>query len=492
MPAQRMQIPIVGSQAVDKSVSVNNQATINLMTAIRGVGAKAPAVLETCPGLVDIGDAGDGPVRTGRLVSSSIRVAGTTPELFGVFGSRFVAITPAPSVVDIGGLTSSTGRVQIARGRQYIAFVDGANGWTYDGTTYAQITDLDFPGQAAAGAPTFIVYMDGFFIVNDALTDNFFISDVENPTVWNALDFEAASTAPDNALAIASSNSLLWILGDETAQAYYNSGNADFPYEGVLNATQEVGILAPHSIAESDDGIFYLATTPEGGRFIYQIKGQQGQVITGEEQEQFLSSLVSPEEAYGFIYKQAGKSFYVLQCGENTGYPDANDTSTLVYNIRAGTWETRTLSDGSAWRAGGAGVLNNENLVGSRLAGRYLRLDLDVYTDAGQPIIRTRRTQVIHNMGQEIDYWSLIVDVQPGVGNSSAPNPTLKMRYSNDAGQTWSNWLTESLGAAGQTGKRVSFDQLGRARNRVFELQLADACNLTIINAYADVELIAD
>jgi len=492
MPAQRIQIPIVGPQAVDKSVSVNNQATINLMAAIRGVGAKAPVVLETCPGLADIDAAGNGPVRTGKLVSSSIRAAGTGAELYGVFGSRFVAITAALAAVDLGGLTTSTGRVQIARGRQYIAFVDGVNGWTYDGTTYAQITDLDFPGQAGAGAPTFILYMDGFFIVNDALTDNFFISAVEDPTDWNALDFQAASTAPDNALAIATSNSLLWILGDETAQAYYNSGNADFPYEGVLNATQEVGVLAPQSLAESDDGIFYLATTPEGGRFIYQIVGQQGRVISGEEQEQFLGSLDSPEECYGFIYKQSGKSFYMLQCGANTNYPDATTSSTLVYNIRAQSWETRAASDGTGWRAGGAGVLNNQNIVGSRLAGRFLRLTLDEYLDAGQPIIRTRRTQVIHNLGQEMDFWSLIVDVQPGVGNATAPNPTLKMRYSNDSGQTWSNWLTESLGAVGQTGKRVSYDQLGRARNRVFELQLADACNLTIINAYADVELIPD
>ena len=233
---------------------------------------------------------------------------------------------------------------QIARGRSYIMIVDGTDGYTYDGTTFAQITDADFPGQTGAGSPTHCVYIDGFFIVNDALTDNFFISAVEDPTSWNALDFDAAAVAPDAALALASTESILWVIGDETAQGYYNSGNPDFPYEIILSATQEVGILAPYSIAESDDGIFYLATTPEGGRFVYQIKGQSGRVITGDEQEAFLQTVTDPGDAYGFIYKQAGKSFYVLQLSATTGNY-AKTSSTLIYNIKANAWETRELLD---------------------------------------------------------------------------------------------------------------------------------------------------
>ncbi len=490
---QRFQVPIVGGFAVSRSVMVNNQATVNFIQAIKGVGAKTPVVLETAPGYVDLGGVGDGPIRTGRMVNSKIRPAATKGELYGVYGNELVAHT-----ADIGNLVIGTlnpagagNRVRMARGRQYVAMVDGIDGYTWDGTTFAQITDLDFPGQGGPGVPTFMLYLDGFFIVNDALTDNFFISSVENPTVWNALDFDAASVAPDNALAMASQVSLLWIIGDETAQAYYNSGNPDFPYDIVLNATQEVGILAPESLADSDDGIFFLATTPEGGRFVYQISGQAGRVITQDEQENFLASLVDPQDAYGFIYKQAGKSFYALQVGANTGR-NPQPSSTLIYNIKAQAWETRELNDGTAWRVGGTGVLDNDNLAGSRLQGRYGRLDLDNYQDAGQPIIRRRRSQVIHQLNYEMDFWSLIVDLQGGIGNVDSPNPILKMRYSNDAGQNWSDWLQEECGPIGNTLRRVVFDQLGSARNRVFELELADAVNLVIVGAYAEISVTED
>ncbi len=482
---QRITIPFVGGEARDRTVMVNNQATVNFMQAIKGAGAKAPIVLETAPGLIDLAQAGNGALRTSMMIASAVR---GTKDLYGVYGDNLVAQTTALSNLNVGTLNANSGRVPIARGRNYIAMVDGTDGYTYDGTTFAQITDLDFPAN-----PTHIVYLDGFFIVNESATDNFYISALEDPTSWNALDFEAASVAPDNALAIAASQSLLWIFGDETAQPYYNNGNADFPYELVLNGVQEVGILAPDSLAESDDGIFYLATTPEGGRFVYQINGTQGRVISNDEQEAFLDTVTDPTTAYGFIYKQQGKSFYVLQLGA-TGGSDPRTSSTLIFNIKAQGWETRELQDGTAWRAAGHGILDNRNIVGSRLAARQLELSLTTYQDAGQELIRRRRTQILHSTNQNMDWWQLVVDIQGGVGNAIAPgnDPQIKLRYSDDGGQTWSNWLTQSVGKLGETFTRLVWNNLGISRNRVFEIEYSEATPLTIINGYAVVQPLND
>lgn len=484
--AQRIEIPFVGQTAVSRSVVVNNQATVNFMQAVKGRGAKAPIVLEPTPGLVDLATLGDGAIRTSMMPNSAIR--GGANDLYGVYGQKLMAQTILSGNLEIGTLNANPGRVPIARGRTHIAMVDGTDGYTYDGTTFAQITDLDFPAN-----PTHIIYLDGFFIVNESLTDNFYISAVEDPTSWNALDFEAASVAPDNALAHAATESLLWILGDETAQAYYNSGNPDFPYEIVLSATQEVGILAPDSLAESDDGLFYLATTPEGGRFVYQIQGQSGRIITEDEQEAFLTSVTDPTDAYGFIYKQAGKSFYVLQLSANIG-DDPRASSTLIYNMKAQAWESRELADGTAWRAGGHGILNKRNLVGSRIQARNLNLDLTDFQDAGANVIRIRRSQIYHRMNKLLDWWALIVDLEGGVGNIAAPgeDPMLKMRYSDDAGRTYSNFLLTSIGKIGETTARAIYRNLGQGRNRVFEIVISDPVNVTITNAYAEVEVLGD
>lgn len=490
--ARRITIPFVGETAVSRSVSVNNQATVNFMQAVKSRGAKSTYVLEPAPGLVDRAALGNGPIRSSKMVSSVIRGAGK--ELYGVYGTKLMAQTVSSGNIEIGTLDSNPGRVHMARGRNYIAMVDGVSGYTYNGTTFAKITSLDFPGNfVPAGKPTHMDYIDGFFVVNDANTDNFYISGLEDPTSWNALDFEAASVAPDNALAHIATESLLWIFGEETGQAYYNNGDPDFPYEIILSATQDVGILAPDSLAKSDAGIFFLGTTPEGGRFVYRINGQAGRIITNDEQENFLLSVTDPTDAYGFIYQQGGKSFYVLQLSATSG-DDPRPSSTLIYNIKAGSWESRELQDGSAWRAGGHGILGGKNIVGSRLQARNLELDLNNYTDAGEEMVRIRRSLIYHKDNHLMEWWALVIDVQGGVGTQSGQgiDPVILMRYSDDGGQTWSSYLVGKIGKIGDTMRRVVFHNLGQGRNRVFEIRISDPVPITIIGAYAEVEVLRD
>lgn len=482
--SQKISIPFVGGFSTSRSLLVNNQATVNFMQAVKGGGAKKEYILESTPGLVDLGNIGTGPIRSPKMINSNIR--GQGEELFGVYGTKLMAQTVSQGNIEIGDLAASSNKVVMARGRNYVAMVDGAKGYTYDGTTFAEIADLDFPDN-----PTHIIYLDGFFIVNDADTDNFYISAKEDPTSWNALDFEAAAVAPDNALALAATESILWIVGEESTQGYYNSGNPDFPYSIILSATQEVGILAPYSIAESDDGIFFLATTPEGGRFVYRIQGQSGKVITEDEQEHFLTTVADPSDAYGFIYKQSGKSFYVLQLSETEG-ADARTSATLVYNIGAGKWETRELLDGSAWRAGGHGILNKQNIVGSRLQNKSLRLDLNVFTDAGQPIVKRRRTQIFHKDNHLLDWIELIIDIGPATTEDLELDPLIKLRYSDDGGRSWGYWLTESLGRIGDFEHRVVFRSLGISRNRVYEIEISEAIYISLIGAYAVIDILRD
>ncbi len=469
----RQEIPLFGGEARSRAVSVNNQGTVNLMNAKKGYGAKAPIVLESVPGLVERAAGGDGPCRTPKMENWK-------GHLYAVAGTKLVQIDENLTLLEVGTLSTSQGVVRMARGRNHLMLVDGTAGYYWDGTTFATITDLDFPNGA-----THVTYQDGFFIVNDPSTDNFYISEtVEDASAWNALDFEAASVAPDAALAHASTASILYIAGEETTQLYYNDGNPDFPYAVYLHATQEVGIKAPQSIAETDDGVFFLATTPEGGLFVYRIKGTDGMVITEDEQDDQLAAVADPSTAYGFIYKQSGKSFYVLQLD--------NGLTTLVYNIKVGVWEQRQMQDESGWRASGHGVIAGKNIVGSRLAARFYELDLDAYTDAGEELVRRRVTEVFHNRGHLMDWWELVVDVDSGVGNSAAPDPMLRLRYSDDHGATWSDQILEPIGKQGERMRRAVYRNLGASRHRIFELEYAEATPLTIINGYAVVEALSD
>ena len=69
-----------------------------------------------------------------------------------------------------------------------------------------------------------------------------------------------------------------------------------------------------------------------------------------------------------------------------------------------------------------------------------------------------------------------------------AAGGTVKLRWSNDAGSTWSNPHTASSGAAGQYGQRVIWRRLGRGRNRVYEVSGSDPVpQLALLAAEIDV-----
>lgn len=488
--AQRITIPFIGGSTPARSVAVNTQDTVNLIQSVKSQGAKNRIVLESAPGLVDSGSAGDGICRSPSMLASSVR---GTKDLYGVFGTQLVAQQSGGNNINVGTLNTSVGVCRIARGRDYVAVVDGTDLYTYDGTTFATTT------LPVGVLPTHVVYLDGFFHINDSATDNWYISAKEDPTSVNALDFESAAVTPDAALALAATESLLWVIGDESAQPYYNSGDIDFPYDLALSGVQEKGILAPQSIAESDDGIFYVATTPEGGRFIYRIQGYAGSVVSTDEIEDFLGTINDLTTAYGFIYKQGGKSFYVLQLGANTG-DDSRDSWTLALNIKAheatgNGWERRELQDGSAWRISGHGLLGTKNIGGSRLQATHYELSLTNYQDAGQEMIRKRRTQIYHNKNLRLDYYALIVEFEGGVGGLDNPSniPVLQMRYSDTFGKTWSDWLYAEIGAQGEDDiQRAYYDRLGQSRNRIFEVAISDNAPLTISSAYVEAVALND
>lgn len=488
MPQGRRQtIPFVGQESRSRNVRVDVQQTRNFVTAVGSPGAKAPVTLESAPGLVELGAIGAGACRSPTFVEWVHPVDGTR-DSYSVFGNQVVRLSKAAGPVVIGTISDGNTTVRIARGRTHLMFVDGNFGYTYDGTTFQLIADLDFPQASSSppSSPTHVIYLDGFFIVNDALTDNFFISAIEDPDSWNALDFGAAAVGPDRARAIAATESELWVIGSETSQAFYNSGNPDFPFAIILSASQEVGIVAPQTIAESDAGIFFLATTPEGGLFVYRVQGHGGRRISAEEQDEQIAEVPDLSCAVGFIYQQAGKSFYVLQL-----HPDF---PTLVYNINAGSWETRSMADDTAWRINGTGVFDGQNIGGSRFTGTLYALRLDNYEDAGTPLIRRRVTQVQHAHNHLLSWWELVVDAEVNGVPADGPgsDPLIRLRYSDDGGENFSAQLVEPLGRQGQRFRRSAFRNLGDSRNRIFEIEVSDPVGVTIIGAYAIFEVLED
>ena len=92
----------------------------------------------------------------------------------------------------------------------------------------------------------------------------------------------------------------------------------------------------------------------------------------------------------------------------------------------------------------------------------------------------------------DIAMWTAVYGKPPLIdGDGNARPAELMLRWSNDAGKTWSNTYTLSLGNIGKYNKRVIKRMLGRGRKRVWEVSWTDPVPLRIADAYLELELAA-
>jgi hypothetical protein len=58
------------------------------------------------------------------------------------------------------------------------------------------------------------------------------------------------------------------------------------------------------------------------------------------------------------------------------------------------------------------------------------------------------------------------------------------LRFSDDGGHTWSNEHWREIGEDGDFGKRVRWQRLGYARDRVYEVSGSDPVKIALIDAH--------
>jgi hypothetical protein len=74
-----------------------------------------------------------------------------------------------------------------------------------------------------------------------------------------------------------------------------------------------------------------------------------------------------------------------------------------------------------------------------------------------------------------------------GAGNPR--DPEMSLRWSNNGGRSYTDYITKGAGKSGDFRKRVVFRRLGRSRDRVFELSATDPIPWRVIDAYMDAEV---
>jgi len=296
----------VGASYPTRSVIAEGQRCINLYPeVVESQAGKNQVVLYGTPGLELWTTLGDSPVRGlfysdengGRLLAA----AGSTLYDVDLNGTA----TSLGSISD-GIYPNGEDIVHIAyNGTQYMIVSDN-DGYILSGTTLTKITDADFPSADN------VVFLDGYFVIHPPGTQYIYISGLYDGTSWNALDFTAAESSPDELISIFATHAELWLYGNERTEVYYNTGNADFPFERIAGAIIEQGIDAAESVAKVGSTHMWMGGSQRGRGLVFRADGYNPTRVSTHAVEAQINSYSVVSDAVGWAYQEEGHEFYVL------------------------------------------------------------------------------------------------------------------------------------------------------------------------------------
>lgn len=469
------QIPFLGSSTRGRSTNVNAGRRINLFPQMDKDG-KTPVALIGCPGtrlLAALG--GSGGIRGAYAPSKGNAIV--------VQGSSVYTVASDWTSTLVGTVDDATTPVSMADNGTVAVIVTGANGYVFDlaARTLTQIRDPAFYGADR------VAYLDGYFIFNKPGTQEFYISELLGIN-FDALDFASAEGAPDLLVSLIADHRELWLFGEASTEVFTNTGNVDFPFERSGNAFLQQGCAAKHSPVRMDNSVFWLGQDENGAAIVWRADGYRPARVSDHNIERAIQGYATISDAIGYSYQQEGHTFYVLT------FPSANATWCL--DVATGEWHERAYLDPDTGELGRHRsncmmYFGGEHVVGDWENGNLYALDLDYYSDNGDPMPAIVVSGHIANQDYAwIAHNRVQVDMETGVGLQSGQGsaPVAVLDWSDDGGHTWSNEHSASIGAVGQYRARARWNRLGRSRDRVYRLTITDPVKRVILGASLNPE----
>lgn len=463
----------IGQAYENRSIPISSQKCVNFYPEIESPESRTPLSLQGVSGTKEFVDFFGGQINGMHF--------NTKLELMFVVANREVFTVSESGVKNSIGFLPDTGLVAMADNGEQVGFATGEHYYVYDSTgpTFAEVK--------VGGSDTLravdIAFLDGYFIIPEKDTQVWFISNINDGTVVDALDFAQANSSPDDILAVTAMNGLLWFLGENSYESWYNSGNATFPFSrrdsGQTTAYGVSGTFAK----TTQDGITYWCSSD--GR-VYRSNGGSPQRISHHGIENSLRTYPTLTDCETSNWTENGHRFVAFS------FPSGNqtwvfDSTSSMWHERAtfnpaslpdnnGIWDSRFVQFG--W--------NNRNIVGSRSRAKLGELDLDIYTEYGNTLKSMRTSPVIH--AGQASLFTTRIELLMEVGRADqAEEPKVWLSWSDDGGVSYKNKVLGTLGKIGEYMHRIVWYRLGKSVNRVYKLEVTDDSRRNLIEVDAEI-----
>lgn len=366
-------------------------------------------------------------------------------------GSPTVTLSASNAAIQPGQIVSGTG---IAVGT-YVLTIAGttltlSQNATANGTATLTFT-TSYPTTTVSGA----VFVDGYYVVGtpEGLLYN---SNVEDPTTWQAINYVGVVSDADKLVAINRTINYIVALGERTTEFFYDAGTSPgSPFLPYQNSVLQFGTAAEDSVVQMDNTLVWVSTSKQAGRQVMALAGQTPQVISNSYVERCLNLETNVENnMYAFSVKISGHSLYVLSL-KSLGF-------SLVYDFAQQGWTYWTSTENNRedyFKCLFYASYGGMDLLQHVSNGKVYQLSPNIYQDDGNPITVLARTPLIDGGNNQRKFYAAIQVI------GDIKDTYLKVRYTNNDYQTWSDWRDLNMNLV-----KPQLSRLGQGRRRSFDI----------------------
>ncbi|HLJ26560.1 MAG TPA: hypothetical protein VKY85_07605 [Candidatus Angelobacter sp.] len=408
----------VGPSYQSQSLNADAQKTLNwYVEQIESGQGKSAMALYPTPGLAVFATlvVGGHAVKQVRGILAIDSIVGL--RVFAVGDGTLFEINPQGAITVWGSVTNDLLPVAFTASATQVVIASGLIPYLFD----MQANTLTIIG-ALVGIPISQVgFSDGFFIALQAASQTFYVSSPDNAAAWDLTNFGTVSVFPDVVIAMLVDHREIWLWGATKSVAYYDSGNADFPFDVVPGGYIEQGIIAPASAVRLDNSVFWLGADDRGGGMAWRAQGYSPVRVSNHATETAWAAYPTIADAIGYTYQDQGHSFWVLY------FPSANKT--WVYDVATQMWHERAFWDAknaafTAHRSRCHVYAFGKHLVGDWASGNIYQMSIPTQNgsgwsfadDFGNAIRRIRRAPHISSEQQWTFHHEMQIDLEPGLG----------------------------------------------------------------------------
>jgi len=382
-------------------------------------------------------------------------------RLFVVAGARVYEVYADGDSREWGAISTVRGKVTMASLLNVIVIGDGSRYYALDldAETISVIAD--------APRGRFCVFFNQR-ILYQGENGQVFYSELNDATDIPGLNFFAAESLPDEIVAITTTEDQIWLHGDESTEVWYDSGDVDNPFARVPGSTSYSGCGFADTALRVDNSVWWVEKDKDGAGIVRRTDGFTPMRVSTSPVERFLKDATNVS---AFSYQEDGHTFYQLNADQGSR---AFDLKTQEWHERA--WLNPATGEQERQRQEFHAYAYGQHMTGDYETGKIYRMGLDLYSDAGDEIRRTRTSAIMAIEGRFIQVGELLIDFAAGVGldgSGQGIDPVVMCRAAPE-GVSFGIERTENLGAIGEYDTQVRFFDFGTGRKWVFEVSVSD------------------